>query len=236
MMGKFLHNPEVRVVAVCESGATGGRSRGQNKKLQRGQVRRPPRTTAESRNGCNSCRHSRPLARPHRARCRGCRARTFTAKSRLTLKIEEGPAIVKAAREKKKVFQVGMQQRSGIHISTGPRRILQDQQARQSHHGAHLVARQSVHLLKAPGIAPNQTRQPRLGPLHRPAKWRAWDPQQYWCFRAYLDFGGGQITDLFTHWIDVAHMLLVKTGRLLLFPEAAVYSRKMAALLRTPST
>ena len=43
-----------------------------------------------------------------------------------------------------------------------------------------------------------------LGPL----KWRDWDPQQYWNWRAYLDFGGGQVTDLFTHWIDVVHMFM----------------------------
>jgi len=41
-----------------------------------------------------------------------------------------------------------------------------------------------------------------------PVKWRDYDPQQYWNFRAYLEFGGGQVTDLFTHWIDVAHMLI----------------------------
>ena len=28
---------------------------------------------------------------------------------------------------------------------------------------------------------------------------------QFYNWRAYLDFGGGQITDLFTHWIDVVH-------------------------------
>ena len=39
-------------------------------------------------------------------------------------------------------------------------------------------------------------------------KWRDWDPQQYYNWRAYLDFGGGQVTDLFTHWIDVVHMFL----------------------------
>ena len=39
-------------------------------------------------------------------------------------------------------------------------------------------------------------------------KWRDWDPQQYWNWRAYLDFGGGQVTDLFTHWIDVVHMFM----------------------------
>src|ERR1039458_6004117 len=33
-------------------------------------------------------------------------------------------------------------------------------------------------------------------------------PQQYFNWRAYLDFGGGQVTDLFTHWIDVVHMFM----------------------------
>ena len=39
-------------------------------------------------------------------------------------------------------------------------------------------------------------------------KWRDYDPQQYYNWRAYLDFGGGQVTDLFTHWIDVVHMFM----------------------------
>jgi predicted dehydrogenase len=41
-----------------------------------------------------------------------------------------------------------------------------------------------------------------------PVKWRDWDPPQFFNFRAYLDFGGGQVTDLFTHWIDVVHMFM----------------------------
>ena len=41
-------------------------------------------------------------------------------------------------------------------------------------------------------------------------KWRDYDPQQFFNWRAYLDFGGGQVTDLFTHWIDVVHMFMGK--------------------------
>jgi len=55
---------------------------------------------------------------------------------------------------------------------------------------------------------PNFTEQPAgldwkafLGPV----KFRPFDAQQFYNWRAYLDFGGGQITDLFTHWIDVVH-------------------------------
>jgi predicted dehydrogenase len=41
-----------------------------------------------------------------------------------------------------------------------------------------------------------------------PVKWRDYDPQQFYNWRAYLDYGGGQVTDLFTHWIDVVHMFM----------------------------
>src|SRR5512144_1279879 len=42
----------------------------------------------------------------------------------LTLKIEEGPAIVKAARVNKRICQVGMQQRSGKHYLQAKREYL----------------------------------------------------------------------------------------------------------------
>jgi len=41
-----------------------------------------------------------------------------------------------------------------------------------------------------------------------PVKWRDWNPHQYYDYRAFLDFGGGCVTDLFTHWIDVVHMFM----------------------------
>ena len=126
----------------------------------------------------------------------------------LTLTIEEGPDIVKAARINERVCQVGMQQRSGPHylqakkeyFDTG--RLGKITLARTWWHG------NIYHLRKAP---PSLQKQPSnmdwarfLGPL----KWRDYDPQQYHNWRAYLDFGGGQVTDLFTHWIDVVHMFM----------------------------
>ena len=62
---------------------------------------------------------------------------------------------------------------------------------------------------------------------------RDWDPRQYLYFRAFMEFGGGMVTDLFTHWVDVAHMF---TG--FDMPSAAtsaggVYIYKDAAPLRT---
>lgn len=126
----------------------------------------------------------------------------------LTLKIEEGPEIVKAARINERVCQVGMQQRSGIHYIEAKQKFVDSgllgkiTLCRTWWHG------NTYHLRRAPAAMqqlPSNLNWARfLGPL----KWRDYDPQQYWNWRAYLDFGGGQVTDLFTHWIDVVHMYM----------------------------
>ncbi len=126
----------------------------------------------------------------------------------LTLRIEEGPAIVKAARVNNRVCQVGMQQRSGKHylqakaeyIDSG--RIGKVTLCRTWWHG------NSWHLRKAPPELQSQPSNLDWARFVAPVRWRDYDPQQYYNFRAYLDFGGGQVTDLFTHWIDVVHMFM----------------------------
>jgi predicted dehydrogenase len=128
----------------------------------------------------------------------------------LTLKIEEGPQVVKAARTNKRVCQVGMQQRSGKHYLQAKAEYIDSGKlgkitlCRTWWHG------NGYHLRKAP--ASLQTLPANLDWAHflGPLKWRDWDPQQYWNWRAYLDFGGGQVTDLFTHWLDVVHMFMGK--------------------------
>jgi len=126
----------------------------------------------------------------------------------LTRTIEEGPAIVKAARENQRVCQVGMQQRSGQHYLQAKQEYLDTNKL-----GKITLARtwwygNGYHLRRAPEelqkLPPNLDWAHFLGPL----KWRDYDPQQYFNWRAYLDFGGGQVTDLFTHWIDVVHMFM----------------------------
>jgi predicted dehydrogenase len=126
----------------------------------------------------------------------------------LTLSIAEGPPIVKAARVNNRICQVGMQQRSGKHYLEAKAQYLDTGKlgkvtlARTWWHG------NTYHLRKAPESL--KTRPDNLNWAHflGPLKWRDWDPQQYYNWRAYLDFGGGQVTDLFTHWIDVVHMFM----------------------------
>lgn len=126
----------------------------------------------------------------------------------LTLKIEEGPLIVKAARVNERVCQVGMQQRSGSHYLQAKRDYIDTGKlgkitlARTWWHG------NGAHLQKAPAALATQPSNLDWARFLGPVKWRDYDPQQYANFRAYLDFGGGQVTDLFTHWIDVVHMFM----------------------------
>ena len=126
----------------------------------------------------------------------------------LTLRIEEGPAIVKAARLNKRVCQVGMQQRSGQHYLQAKQEYFDTKKlgkvtlVRTWWHG------NTFHLRRAPDTLRTQPTDLDWGRFLGPLTWRDYDPQQYYNWRAYLDFGGGQITDLFTHWIDVVHMFM----------------------------
>lgn len=126
----------------------------------------------------------------------------------LTRTIDEGPPIVKAARVNNRICQVGMQQRSGQHYIQAKQQYIDTGKlgkitlARTWWHG------NGYHLRKAPASLKEQPSNLNWARFLGPLKWRDWDPQQYWNWRAYLDFGGGQVTDLFTHWIDVVHMFL----------------------------
>ena len=126
----------------------------------------------------------------------------------LTLRIEEGPAIVKAARLNKRVCQVGMQQRSGRHYLQAKQEYFDTKKlgkitlVRTWWHG------NTFHLRRAPENLRTQPAELDWGRFLGPLTWRDYDPQQFYNWRAYLDFGGGQITDLFTHWIDVVHMFM----------------------------
>lgn len=126
----------------------------------------------------------------------------------LSLTIGEGPTVVKAARENNKICQTGMQQRSGATFIQA-----RDEYFKTGKLGKITLVRtvwngNGAHLMKAPPAMATKPADLDWARYLGRAKWREWDPQQFWNFRAYLDFGGGQVTDLFTHWIDTVHMLM----------------------------
>jgi predicted dehydrogenase len=144
----------------------------------------------------------------------------------LTLKPEQGPPIVKAARINSRICQVGMQQRSGIHYLRAKQEYFDTGAlgkitlARTWWHG------NTYHLRKAPPALQTQPSNLDWGHYLGPLKWRDYDPQQYYNWRAYLDFGGGQVTDLFTHWIDVVHMFMGQDTPVSASAAGGVYNYK----------
>jgi predicted dehydrogenase len=144
----------------------------------------------------------------------------------LTLTIEEGPEIVKAARVNERICQVGMQQRSGVHYLEAKReyfdtgRLGKITLARTWWHG------NGYHLRRAPASLQQRPSNLDWARFLGPLKWRDYDPQQYFNWRAYLDFGGGQVTDLFTHWIDVVHMMMGKDNPVSASASGGVYHYK----------
>jgi predicted dehydrogenase len=144
----------------------------------------------------------------------------------LTLKIEEGPEVVKAARVNNRICQVGMQQRSGQHYLQAKAEYMDTNKlgkvtlVRTWWHG------NTYHLRKAPPALATQPSNLDWAHFLGPLKWRDWDPQQFYNWRAYLDFGGGQVTDLFTHWIDVVHMFMGKDIPIAASASGGVYHYK----------
>jgi len=119
-----------------------------------------------------------------------------------------------------------MQQRSGKHYLQAKEEIVKAGKlgkvtlARTWWHG------NGAHLMQVPEKYKTQPSDLEWGRYLGPVKWRDYDPPQYFNFRAYLDFGGGQITDLFTHWIDVVHMFLDQDNPIGAVSSGGIYHYK----------
>jgi predicted dehydrogenase len=119
-----------------------------------------------------------------------------------------------------------MQQRSGKHYIQA-----RDEIMRPGKLGKITLARtwwhgNTYHLRKAPVRLQTQPSDLDWARFLGPVNWRDYDPQQYYNFRAYLDFGGGQVTDLFTHWIDVVHMFMEQDNPISAVAAGGIYFAK----------
>ena len=119
----------------------------------------------------------------------------------VTHSIEEGATLTHAVRSGKQILQCGMQQRSWSHFrdavdliqggSLG--RVTQVRTYWWQNYGLHWptkpVDTQALDWKLWLGSAPDQP----------------FSEEKFFRWRWFWDFGGGGMTDLFTHWIDVAH-------------------------------
>jgi predicted dehydrogenase len=123
----------------------------------------------------------------------------------LTHNLSEGKAVIEAQNENKRVVQVGMQQRSMPHI----------QKAYEIVKAGRLGKVSKVNL--AWNRNTDRVRRFPLGVDPKSVDWKMFlgnakdqpfDEYRFRNWRWFWDFGGGLLTDLMVHWIDVGHWFL----------------------------
>lgn len=119
----------------------------------------------------------------------------------VTHTIEEGAALTKAVRSSKQILQSGMQQRSWSHFRDAVELI------------------QGGSLGRVPQVRTYwwqnyQAWRNRTAVDVQALDWKSWlggapeqpfDEEKFYRWRWFWNFGGGAMTDLLTHWIDVVH-------------------------------
>jgi predicted dehydrogenase len=120
----------------------------------------------------------------------------------LTHDLAEGPTVIETVKKSQRIVQVGTQQRSMPQYLKGGELI------RGGHlgkvHKVHLTWNRNYHRWKAP----QQKIDPGSVDWRRfvgPARQQPFDPFRFRNWRWFWDFGGGMLTDLMVHWIDVAY-------------------------------
>jgi len=219
VMGEFLRNPEVEVVALCDAWAQAIASI----------KRRIPTPSSDLKEHSD---HRALLGRkdvdavliatPDHwhvpiAMDAVAAGKDVYVEKPLTFTISEGRDLIKAARVQKRVVQVGMQQRSGAHYKEAKEQYFDSGKIGKVTIARTLWHGNSYHLRKAPATLAKKPEDLDWNRWVGSRPWREYDPQQFYNWRAYLDFGGGQITDLFTHWIDVVQWFMKED-----LPSAAV--------------
>jgi predicted dehydrogenase len=123
----------------------------------------------------------------------------------LTHNLAEGHAVIDAQNRNRRVVQVGMQQRSMPHII----------KARQIVRSGRLGEIHKVHMTWNRNTPRAQKRNLGIDPktvdwkmFLGNAKDQPFDPYRLAHWRWFWDFGGGLLTDLMVHWIDVVHWML----------------------------
>lgn len=119
----------------------------------------------------------------------------------VTHSIEEGEPLIRAVRGSNRILQCGMQQRSWIHFQSAVELIQAGNIGRVTQVRTYWFQNYQTHQAPKP-IDTDQL------------DWKRWlgnapdqpfDAEKFRNWRWFWNFGGGAMTDLFTHWIDVVH-------------------------------
>src|ERR1700751_936748 len=178
VMGLFQNNPAVHVLAVCD--IYDERLRAAQQKAP-GSAAFPDHRAVLAKNDIDAVL----IATPDHWHCAIAidalnAGKDVYVEKPLTRTPDEGPLIVKAARENNRVCQVGMQQRSAKHYLQAKEKYFDSGEI-----GDVTLARtwwygNSWHLRKAPASLQTKPSDLDWSRFLGPVKWRDWDPQQYY--------------------------------------------------------
>lgn len=121
----------------------------------------------------------------------------------VTHTLAEGEPLIAAVRENRRVVQTGTQQRSWPHYMQA-RQLIKDGVLGQVTFIRTYWYQNHLHAAQGGDFDTSRLDWPRFLGSASP---RPFDADQYANWRWYWDFGGGAMTDLFVHWVDVAHWL-----------------------------
>ncbi len=123
----------------------------------------------------------------------------------VTHTIDEGEPLIAAVRESKRVVQTGTQQRSWEHYLQAKEIVTSGQLGKVTFIRTYWYQNHVANQNSGPAVDTAKLDWKRfLGS----ASDRPFDADQFLHWRWYWDFGGGAMTDLFVHWVDVAHWFM----------------------------
>src|ERR1035441_252005 len=123
----------------------------------------------------------------------------------VTHSIEAGAGLIAAVRDCQRVVQIGLQQRSWEHFAQARQEILAGRLGQVTLIRTYWFQNHIPSMGQVPSFDMSKLDWKRfLGS----AADRPFDPDQFGNWRWYWDFGGGAMTDLFVHWVDVAHWIM----------------------------
>ncbi|MCC7157282.1 MAG: DUF1080 domain-containing protein [Bryobacterales bacterium] len=121
----------------------------------------------------------------------------------LTHTVEEGDAIKKTVEASDRIVQVGYQQRSYPHFQEARRLIEAGRIGKVTL--VHSYWQQNAQRSGVTTVDPSQIEWKKFLGSAPP---RAFDPWRYSQWRFFWDYGGGTMTDLYSHWIDAIHWIM----------------------------
>jgi len=121
----------------------------------------------------------------------------------VTHALAESEPLIAAVRENKRVVQTGTQQRSWAHYMQA-KQLIDDGALGQVTFIRTYWYQNHLHAAQGGDFDTSKLDWKRFLGSASP---RPFDADQYANWRWYWDFGGGAMTDLFIHWVDVAHWI-----------------------------